>query len=213
MRARRRSFSRCNAARWTACWPTWSAVKMTWRRSWRTGEVVALVQFGRKTRLDELAGVPTARELVHDPAQRKFLAFAELPFFMALPVAGADRDPRERMAASADRPSWRWRSIRDFSTTPKNETMRSIPISGDAVRALVDCRSAGRCAAEIQGHHRHVLKRHVLKRRVSDRHSQRTRHHYFSVMMVGASPPMNTGLSVRVRRATQPSSSPQTYSR
>lgn len=76
-----------------------STVKVALSDLWRTQKVVPLLQFGRRTRLDELANVPTARELLYDEAQRKFLNFAELPFFMALPLAGPTGIPPERVAA------------------------------------------------------------------------------------------------------------------
>jgi tripartite-type tricarboxylate transporter receptor subunit TctC len=49
--------------------------------------------------LPELADVPTARELIKDPDAREFLEFAELPFFIAWPVAGPAGMPADRLAA------------------------------------------------------------------------------------------------------------------
>ena len=66
---------------------------------WNTRGVTPVVQFGRKTRLAELADVPTARELITDPEAREFLEFAELPFFIAWPVAGPAGMPADRLAA------------------------------------------------------------------------------------------------------------------
>lgn len=77
----------------------WSTVKASVFDLWSSDKVVALVQFGRKQRFADLPGVPTARELVHDGADRQFLNFAELPFFMALPVLAPSGVPADRLAA------------------------------------------------------------------------------------------------------------------
>jgi tripartite-type tricarboxylate transporter receptor subunit TctC len=61
-----------------------------------------LVQFGRTTRLPELADVPTGRELAADDNARSLVAFAELPFFMALPFAAPPGLPPERAKAFED---------------------------------------------------------------------------------------------------------------
>ena len=76
-----------------------STVKVALSDMWRTQKVVPLLQFGRRTRFDELPDVPTAHELLRDDTQRKFLNFAELPFFMALPLAAPTGVPPDRVAA------------------------------------------------------------------------------------------------------------------
>jgi tripartite-type tricarboxylate transporter receptor subunit TctC len=68
---------------------------------WAKGKVRALVQFGRRTRIGELPDVPTARELATSDDDRALIAFAEMPFFMALPLAGPARMPKDRAAALA----------------------------------------------------------------------------------------------------------------
>jgi len=57
------------------------------------------MQFGRSTRLKELADLPTGRELAPDPDARALIEFAELPFFMALPFAAPPGLPPERAEA------------------------------------------------------------------------------------------------------------------
>jgi tripartite-type tricarboxylate transporter receptor subunit TctC len=57
------------------------------------------VQFGRETRLPELADTPTGQELVSDPATKALLAFAELPFQMALPFLAPPGLPADRASA------------------------------------------------------------------------------------------------------------------
>jgi tripartite-type tricarboxylate transporter receptor subunit TctC len=68
---------------------------------WAKGRVRALVQFGRRTRIGELPDVPTARELAMSNDDRALIAFAEMPFFMALPLAGPARMPKDRAAELA----------------------------------------------------------------------------------------------------------------
>jgi tripartite-type tricarboxylate transporter receptor subunit TctC len=76
-----------------------STLKSANADSWNKHDVVPIVQFGRKARLPELQDVPTARELVSDPEQREFLEFAELPFFIAWPLAGPYGIAADRLKA------------------------------------------------------------------------------------------------------------------
>ncbi len=76
-----------------------STIKASLANLWSEKKIRAIVQFGRKTRHPDLADVPTARELVQAPEERAFLEFAELPFFMALPLAGPSGIPPERLDA------------------------------------------------------------------------------------------------------------------
>ena len=66
---------------------------------WARKLVRPLAQFGRATRLPELAEAPTGRELAPDDDARALVAFAELPFFMALPFAAPPGLPPERARA------------------------------------------------------------------------------------------------------------------
>ena len=76
-----------------------STLKSANADAWNRRDVVPIVQFGRKARLPELQDVPTARELVSDPEQRELLEFAELPFFIAWPLAGPYGIPADRLKA------------------------------------------------------------------------------------------------------------------
>lgn len=76
-----------------------SDVKVGMAEQWRTRQIVPVVQFGRKTRLAELADTPTARELVTVPAEKSLLEFSELPFSIALPFAAPAGVPKDRVAA------------------------------------------------------------------------------------------------------------------
>ncbi len=66
---------------------------------WARKAVKPLIQFGRTTRLPELADVPTGRELAASDEARALIAFAELPFFMALPFIAPPGIPEDRAKA------------------------------------------------------------------------------------------------------------------
>ncbi len=76
-----------------------SSLRATQRGMWETGQFRALAQFGRMTRLPELKDVPTGRELAANADGAALLDFAELPFFMSLPVLGPPGMNAERARA------------------------------------------------------------------------------------------------------------------
>ena len=76
-----------------------SSVKTGQRDLWERHVFRPLMQFGRATRLKELADLPTGRELTHDANALALIEFAELPFFMALPFAAPPDIPADRAAA------------------------------------------------------------------------------------------------------------------
>ena len=76
-----------------------SSVKTGQRDLWERHVFRPLMQFGRTTRLKELADLPTGRELTHDANALALIEFAELPFFMALPFAAPPDIPADRAAA------------------------------------------------------------------------------------------------------------------
>jgi tripartite-type tricarboxylate transporter receptor subunit TctC len=76
-----------------------SSVKTGQRDLWERHVFRPLLQFGRTTRLKELADLPTGRELTNDTNALALIAFAELPFFMALPFAAPPDIPADRAAA------------------------------------------------------------------------------------------------------------------
>ncbi|MCC6888775.1 MAG: hypothetical protein IT536_09595 [Hyphomicrobiales bacterium] len=69
---------------------------------WKSKKILPIVQFGRKTRYPDLPDVPLARELVTDQEDLQFLDFAEMPFFIALPLAGPAGIPADRAKALRD---------------------------------------------------------------------------------------------------------------
>lgn len=76
-----------------------SSIKTTQRHIWDTKQFMPIVAFGRRTRTVELPDVPTARELVSDDKSKAILDFAELPFFMSLPLLAPPGVPAARAAA------------------------------------------------------------------------------------------------------------------
>jgi tripartite-type tricarboxylate transporter receptor subunit TctC len=76
-----------------------SSVKTGQRDLWERHAFRPLLQFGRTTRLKELADLPTGRELTSDANALALIEFAELPFFMALPFAAPPDIPADRAAA------------------------------------------------------------------------------------------------------------------
>ena len=76
-----------------------SAIKVGQKALFDAGAFRPLIQFARTTRLPELSNVPTGRELAKDPKAQALLAFAEAPFFMALPVVAPPDIPADRAKA------------------------------------------------------------------------------------------------------------------
>ena len=76
-----------------------SAIKVGQQALYRAGAFRGLIAFARTTRSPELPDVPTGRELVSDPKAQALLAFAEAPFFMALPVVAPPDLPPDRAKA------------------------------------------------------------------------------------------------------------------
>jgi tripartite-type tricarboxylate transporter receptor subunit TctC len=76
-----------------------SSIRSGQRDLWNRKAFRPLLQFGRSTRLAELADIPTGRELAADPDSLALIEFAELPFFMALPFSAPPGLPRDRAEA------------------------------------------------------------------------------------------------------------------
>jgi tripartite-type tricarboxylate transporter receptor subunit TctC len=78
-----------------------SSMKATQRALWDAKGVRPIVQFGRRDRLKELADIPTGHELVETPDGDAMLDFAELPFYMSLPLLAPPDIPDDRRQALA----------------------------------------------------------------------------------------------------------------
>jgi tripartite-type tricarboxylate transporter receptor subunit TctC len=95
-----------------------------------------LIQFGRMTRLPELADVPTGQELAGNEADRALIAFAEAPFFMAMPFIAPPGLPAPRAAALGEAFD---RSMDDpaFRAEAEKLGLDASPADGAAVAKLV----------------------------------------------------------------------------
>jgi tripartite-type tricarboxylate transporter receptor subunit TctC len=76
-----------------------SAIKVGQKALYAAGAFRPLIQFARTTRAADLPDVPTGRELAKDAKAQALLAFAETPFFMALPLVAPPDIPPERAKA------------------------------------------------------------------------------------------------------------------
>jgi tripartite-type tricarboxylate transporter receptor subunit TctC len=103
---------------------------------WKQGKLRPLVAFGRTQRHPDLPDVPTARELVSDPADLALLDFAELPFFMALPLVAPPGIPPDR-AAALKQAFLAMAADESFRADMAKIGIRTSPIDGEAVRGLL----------------------------------------------------------------------------
>jgi tripartite-type tricarboxylate transporter receptor subunit TctC len=76
-----------------------SSVRTGQRELWSKGAFRPLMAFGRTQRHAQFPDMPTGRELTSDPGALALIAFAELPFFMALPFAAPPDVPADRRDA------------------------------------------------------------------------------------------------------------------
>jgi tripartite-type tricarboxylate transporter receptor subunit TctC len=76
-----------------------SSIKTTQPTLWSSKHFRALLQFGRLTRHPEQPNVPTAREMTDDEDDLALIEFAELSFFMSLPLAAPPGLPPDRAEA------------------------------------------------------------------------------------------------------------------
>jgi tripartite-type tricarboxylate transporter receptor subunit TctC len=76
-----------------------SSVRTGQRDLWSKHAFRPLLAFGRATRHVDFPEVPTGRELAGDADSLALIAFAELPFFMALPFAAPPEIPPDRADA------------------------------------------------------------------------------------------------------------------
>ena len=113
-----------------------SALKAGQLSLWQAGAFRPLIAFSRTTRLPELRDVPTGRELTQDPKALSLIAFAEAPFFIALPIAAPPDLPPERAKALQA-------AFVDMSKDPAFVTdaiklgLDVSPIDGDAVVKVI----------------------------------------------------------------------------
>src|SRR5262245_21748813 len=119
------------------CFADISAIMVGRPVLWKEGKLRPLMAFGRTVRHPDFREIPIGRELVSDPDDLALIEFAELPFFMALPLV-----------APPDIPGDRARALKEaFITMAMNEAFRAdmkkagimtSPIDGAAVHGLIE---------------------------------------------------------------------------
>jgi tripartite-type tricarboxylate transporter receptor subunit TctC len=88
------------------------------------------------TRHPDLPDVPTARELIKDPATLAMLEFAEIPFFMALPFVAPPDIPADR-AQALQSAFMQMAKDPQFLEDAERSKFEISAIDGAAVRSLV----------------------------------------------------------------------------
>jgi tripartite-type tricarboxylate transporter receptor subunit TctC len=113
-----------------------SSIQVGQQALYKAGYFRGLIAFARTARLPELPGVPTGHELVRDPKAQALLAFAEAPFFMALPVVAPPDLPPDRARALQ---TAFMAMTRDAAFVEEIGKMGQdlSPIDGDAVRRII----------------------------------------------------------------------------
>lgn len=113
-----------------------SALKIGQRALWEAGAFRPLLAFARTTRLPELPDVPTARELTKDPKALSLIAFAEAPFFLALPLVAPPDVPPDRAQALHTAFMSMTRDP-SFVAEAQKLGLDVSPIDGDAVVSII----------------------------------------------------------------------------
>jgi tripartite-type tricarboxylate transporter receptor subunit TctC len=113
-----------------------SAIKIGQMSLWQAGAFRPLVAFSRTTRLPELPDVPIGRELTQDPKALSLLAFAEAPFYIALPLVAPPDLPADRAKALGTAFMDMARDL-GFVTEAQKLGLDVSPVDGNAVVAVI----------------------------------------------------------------------------
>jgi tripartite-type tricarboxylate transporter receptor subunit TctC len=113
-----------------------STLQSAQKQLWESGGVRPLVQFGRKTRLADLADVPIGHELTGNADDAALLDFAELPFYMAQPFTAPPAILPER-AASLRQAIDAAHQDAGFLDEAKKLGLDVSPIDGEAITQLL----------------------------------------------------------------------------
>src|SRR5215813_1402495 len=118
-----------------------SSVKVGQPALYQANFLRPLIAFARTTRFPDYPDVPTGRELATSARAQAILAFAEAPFFMALPIAAPPDLPPERARALQD---GFMAMTRDpaFIEEANRMNVEQSPIDGEAVRRIITQMSA-----------------------------------------------------------------------
>jgi tripartite-type tricarboxylate transporter receptor subunit TctC len=114
----------------------WSYIEANQWPQWQAGDFRALLAFARTSRHPKLPDVPIAEELVKNDRDRALLQFAELPFFMALPVAAPPGLPADRAQALTQAFAAMFRDP-DFIKEGDALKLELSPIDAGAVKNLI----------------------------------------------------------------------------
>jgi tripartite-type tricarboxylate transporter receptor subunit TctC len=113
-----------------------SAIMVGRPKLWQEGKLRAPLAFGRTVRHPEYPTVPIGRELVTDAADLALLEFAELPFFMALPLVAPPDVPADR-ASALKQAFMAMASNATFRTEMRKAGIIPSPIDGETIRGLI----------------------------------------------------------------------------
>lgn len=113
-----------------------ASIKAAQRAAYDAGKFRILIQFGRTTRLPALADVPTGQELAKNPQDKALIAFAEAPFFMAMPFIAPPGLPVDR-AKALQKAFDEAVADKGFLAEAEKFHLDASPLNGDAVAKLV----------------------------------------------------------------------------
>ncbi len=114
-----------------------SAIMVGRPQLWAEGKLRPLLAFGRTARHPDFPDVPIGRELVANPDDLALLDFAELPFFMALPLVAPPEIPEDR-ARMLKQAFMAMATDAAFRAEMKKVGIMTSPIDGAAVHALLE---------------------------------------------------------------------------
>jgi tripartite-type tricarboxylate transporter receptor subunit TctC len=111
------------------------------RALWEAQKVRPLIQFGRSERLKDFPHVPTGRELAKTPNALALIEFAELAFFMAMPMLAPPDIPADR-AAALKSAFMQMCKDKEFIAEANKLGLEVSPLDGDGIKKLLE-RAAG----------------------------------------------------------------------
>jgi tripartite-type tricarboxylate transporter receptor subunit TctC len=106
------------------------------RALWEAGKLRPLIQFGRSERLKDFPDVPTGRELAKTPNALALIEFAELAFFMAMPMLAPPDIPADR-AAALKNAFMEMCKDREFIAEANKLGLEVSPLDGDGIKKLL----------------------------------------------------------------------------
>lgn len=106
------------------------------RALWDAHLLRPLIQFGRVTRLKDFPDVPTGRELAKTPDALALIEFAELAFFMAMPMLAPPDVPADR-AAALKAAFMEMCKDKQFIADANKLSLEVSPLDGEGIVALL----------------------------------------------------------------------------